>query len=73
MEGHVVLSFLAYSLTTLLLAQRDDQQTAGEIRWAVQGALLAWLLGVMGGTALQRKNALLAHLRHPLLQGMAGV
>jgi SRSO17 transposase len=73
-ERHVTLSFVACSLTTLLLAQRDDQQTVGEIRRALQGAaLLAWLFRVMGKTALQRKNALLAQLRHPLLQGMAGV
>ena len=73
-ERHVALSFVACSLTALLLTQRDDQQTVGEIRRALQGAaLLAWLFRIMGKTALQRKNALLAQLRHPLLQGMAGV
>jgi hypothetical protein len=73
-ERHVALSFVACSLTTLLLAQRDDQQTVGEIRRALQrAALLAWLFRIMGRNALQRKNALLAQLRHPLLQGMAGV
>jgi len=35
--------------------------------------ILAWLFRVMGRHALQRKNALLAQLRHPLLQGVAGV
>jgi len=73
-ERHVALSFVACSLTTLLLAQRDDQQTVGEIRRALQGAaLLAWLFRVLGKTALQRRNHLLHHLRHPLLHGMAGV
>jgi hypothetical protein len=73
-ERHVALSFVACSLTTLLLTQRDDQQTVGEIRRALQGAaLLAWLFRIMGKTALQRRNHLLHHLRHPLLQGMAGV
>ena len=73
-ERHVALSFVACSLTTLLLLQRDDQQTVGEMRRALQGAaLLAWLFRIMGRNALQRKNALLAQLRHPLLQGMAGV
>jgi len=73
-ERHVALSFLACGLTTLLLLQRDDQQTLGEMRRALQGAaLLAWLFRIMGRNALQRKNALLAQLHHPLLQGMAGV
>jgi len=73
-KRHVALSFVACSLTTLLLAQRDDQQTVGEIRRALQGAaLLAWLFRIMGRNALQRNNALLAQLHHPLLQGMAGV
>jgi len=73
-ERHVALSFVACSLTALLLVQRDDQQTVGEMRRALQGAaLLAWLFRIMGRTALQRKNALLAQLHHPLLQGMAGV
>jgi hypothetical protein len=73
-ERHVALSFVACSLTALLLVQRDDQQTVGEMRRALQSAaLLAWLFRVMGRNALQRKNALLAQLRHPLLQGMAGV
>jgi hypothetical protein len=73
-ERHVALSFLACSLTALLLVQRDDQQTVGEMRRALQGAaLLAWLFRTMGKSALQRRNALLAQLRHPLLQGMAGV
>ena len=73
-ERHLALSFVACSLTTLLLAQRDDQQTVGEMRRALQGAaLLAWLFRIMGKTALQRKNHLLHHLRHPLLHGMAGV
>ena len=35
-ERHVALSFLACSLTTLLLVQRDDQQTVGEMRRALQ-------------------------------------
>jgi len=73
-ERHVALSFVACSLTTLLLAQRDDQQTLGEIRRALQGAaLLAWLFRIMGRNALHRKNHLIQNLRHPLLQGMAGV
>jgi len=73
-ERHVALSFVACSLTALVLVQRDDQQTVGEMHRALQrAALLAWLFRVMGKTALQRKNALLAQLRHPLLQGMAGV
>jgi len=73
-ERHVTLSFVACSLTTLLLAQRDDQQTVGEMRRALQAAaLLAWLFRIMGKTALHRKNAVLQQLRHPLLQGMAGV
>ena len=56
-EGHVALSFLACSLTTLLLLQRDDQQTVGEMRRALQGAaLLAWLFRIMGRNALQRKT-----------------
>jgi len=56
------------------LKQRDDQQTVGEMRRALQGAaLLAWLFRIMGRNALQRKNHLLRHLRHPLLEGMAGV
>jgi len=73
-ERHVALSFVACSLTTLLLLQRDDQQTVGEMRRALQGAaLLAWLFRIMGGNALQRKITLLQQLRHPLLRGMAGV
>ena len=73
-ERHVALSFVACSLTALLLVQRDDQQTVGEMRRALQGAaLLAWLFRIMDKTALQRNNALLQQLRHPLLQGMAGV
>jgi len=73
-ERHVALSFVACSLTTLLLLQRDDQQTVGEMRRALQGAaLLAWLFRIIGRNALRRNNALLAQLRHPLLQGMAGV
>ena len=73
-ERHLALSFVACSLTALLLVQRDDQQTVGEMRRALQGAaLLSWLFRIMGRNALQRKNALLAQLRHPLLQGMAGV
>jgi SRSO17 transposase len=73
-ERHVALSFLACSLTTLLLAQRDDQQTVGEMRRALQGAaLFAWLFRIMGKNALRRRNHLLPQLRHPLLQGMAGV
>jgi len=73
-ERHVALSFVACSLTTLLLLQRDDQQTVGEMRRALQSAaLLAWLFRIMGKNALRRNNALLAQLHHPLLQGMAGV
>jgi hypothetical protein len=73
-ERHVALSFVACSLTALLLVQRDDQQTVGEMRRALQGAaLLAWLFRIMDKTALQRNNALLQQLRHPLLQGMAEV
>jgi len=73
-ERHVALSFVACSLTTLLLAQRDDQQTVGEMRRALQGAaLLAWIFRVIGRNALRRKSRLLGQLRHPLLQGMAGV
>ena len=70
----LTLSFVACSLTTPLLAQRDDQQTVGEIRRALQGAaLLAWVLRIMGKSALHRKDALLAQLRRLLLQGLAGV
>jgi hypothetical protein len=73
-ERHVALSFLACSLTALLLVQRDDQQTLGEMRRALQAAaLLAWLFRSIGKTALPRKNPQFAQLRHPLLQGMAGV
>ena len=73
-ERHVALSFVACSLTTLLLAQRNDQQTVGEMRRALQAAaLLAWIFSFMGKNALRRKIGVLAHLRHPLLQEMAGV
>ena len=73
-ERHVALSFVACSLTTLLLVQRDDQQTVGEMRRALQGAaLLAWIFWAMGKNALVRKRRLLVQLRHPLLQEMAGV
>lgn len=73
-ERHVALSFVACSLTTLLLVLRDDQQTVGEMRRALQaGALLAWLFSLMGKKALRRKTGVLARLRHPLLQEMAGV
>jgi hypothetical protein len=73
-ERHVALSFVACSLTTLLLLQRDDQQTVGEMRRALQGAaLLAWVFALMGKKALRRKTGVLARLRHPLLQEMAGV
>jgi len=73
-ERHVALSFVACSLTTLLLAQRDDQQTVGAMRRALQAAaLLAWIFSLMGKDALRRKTGALAHLRHPLLQEMAGV
>jgi len=81
-ERHVALSFVACSLTTLLLVVRDDQQTVGEtcgepaepMRRALQGAALpAWILSLMGKSALRRKPGALARLRHPLLQEMAGV
>ena len=73
-ERHVALSFTACSLTTLLLAQRDDQQTIGEMRRALQAAaLLAWIYWAIGKKTLARKNRLLRKLRHPLLRGMAGV
>jgi len=81
-ERHVALSFVACSLTTLLLVLRDDQQMVGEtcgepaepMRRALQGAaLLAWILSLMGKNALRRKVGALARLRHPLLQEMAGV
>jgi hypothetical protein len=73
-QRHVALSFVACSLTTLLLLQRDDQQTVGEMRRALQrAALLAWLFRIIGKAALQRNNALLQQLRHPLLHGMAEV
>jgi hypothetical protein len=73
-ERHVALSFVACSLTTLLLVQRDDQQTVGEMRRALQGAALrAWIFAVIGKNVLRRKVGLLARLRHPLLQEMAGV
>jgi hypothetical protein len=73
-ERHVALSFLACSLTTLLLVQRDDQQTVGEMRRALQAAsMVAWIFRVMGKKALRRKTRLLQKLRHPLLQEMAGV
>jgi hypothetical protein len=73
-ERHVALSFVACSLTTLLLVQRDDQQTVGAMRRALQAAaLLAWIFALMGKSALRRKTGPLARLRHPLLQEMAGV
>jgi hypothetical protein len=73
-ERHVALSFVACSLTTLLLVLRDDQQTVGEMRRALQAAaLLAWIFSLMGKNALRRKTDVLARLRHPLLQEMAGV
>jgi hypothetical protein len=73
-ERHVALSFVACSLTTLLLVQRNDQQTVGEMRRALQGAALAaWILSLMGKNALRRKTGALTRLRHPLLQEMAGV
>jgi len=73
-ERHVALSFVACSLTTLLLAQRDDQQTVGEMRRALQGAaLLAWIFALIGKNAIHRKKQQLQYLRHPLVQGMAGV
>jgi SRSO17 transposase len=73
-ERHVALSFVACSLTTLLLVQRDDQQTVGEMRRALQAAsMVAWIFRVMGKKALRRKTRLLQKLRHPLLQEMAGV
>jgi len=73
-ERHVALSFIACSLTTLLLVLRDDQQTVGEMRRALQGAaLLAWVFWAMGKNVLRRKTGVLARLRHPLLQEMAGV
>jgi hypothetical protein len=73
-ERHVALSFVACSLTTLLLVRRDDQQTVGEMRRALQGAaLLAWIFSLMGKMTLRRKIGALARLHHPLLQEMAGV
>lgn len=73
-ERHVALSFVACSLTTLLLVLRDDQQTVGEMRRALQGAaLLAWIFSLMGKNALRRKSPVLARLCHPLLPEMAGV
>jgi hypothetical protein len=73
-ERHLALSFVACSLTTLLLAQRDDQQTVGEMRRALQGAaLLAWIFALIGKNAIHRKIQQLQYLRHPLVQGMAGV
>ena len=73
-ERHVALSFVACSLTTLLLVKRDDQQTVGEMRRALQAAaLLAWVFSIMGRNALRRKIPQLQQLRHPLLRRMAEV
>ena len=74
MERHVALSFVAASLTTLLLLQRDDQQTIGQLRCALQqAALLAWIIGMIGKKALRQKNHLLKQFQHPLLGEMAEV
>ena len=73
-ERHVALSFVACSLTTLLLVERDDQKTLGEMRRALQAAsLLAWIFSFMGKKALHRKIPSLQHLSHPLLPEMAEV
>jgi hypothetical protein len=76
-ERHVALSFVAASLMTLLLVQRDAAASLGQLRRALQqAALFAWIFCVMGKTALPYKNHLfqqLPLLRHPLLQGMAEV
>ena len=76
-ERHVALSFVAASLMTLLLVQRDASQTMGQLRRGLQqAALLAWIFCIMGKSALQYKNHLfqqLPLLRHPLLQGIAEV
>lgn len=73
-ERHVALSFVACSLTTLLLVRRDDQETVGEMRRALQAAsLAAWIFLLMGKKALRRKKRWLQQLSHPLLGQMAGV
>lgn len=76
-ERHVALSFVAASLMTLLLVQHDASESLGQLRRALQqAALLAWIICIMGKTALPHKNHLfqqLPLLRHPLLQGMAEV
>ena len=71
-ERHVALSFVACSLTTLLLVQRDDQKTVGEMRRALQAAsLLTWVFSLMRKKAVRRKMQALQNLRHPLLREMA--
>jgi hypothetical protein len=51
----------AYRLTTLLLAQRDHQQTVGKTCRALQCvALLASVFRTIVGKALYRKRRLLA-------------
>jgi hypothetical protein len=73
-ERHVALSFVAASLTTLLLVQRDEQQSLGQMRRALQqAAVLAWIFYAIGKNALHRKNHLLKQLQHPLLGEMAEV
>ena len=73
-ERHVALSFVAASLTTLLLVQRDEQQTIGQMRRALQqAALLTWIFYAIGKNALHRKNHLIKQFQHPLLGEMAEV
>lgn len=73
-ERHVALSFVAASLTTLLLVQRDDQQTIGQMRRTLQqAALLAWIICAIGKNALRRKNHLLKQFQYPLVGDMAEV
>ena len=71
-ERHVALSFVAASLMTLLLVQRDDQQSLGQMRRALQqAALLAWIICTIGKNALHRKIHVIKHFQHPLLGEMA--
>jgi SRSO17 transposase len=73
-ERHVALSFVAASLTTLLLVQRDDQQTIGQMRRALQqAAVLAWIICTVGKNALRHKNHLLKQFQYPLVGKMAEV
>jgi SRSO17 transposase len=73
-ERHVALSFVAATLTTLLLVQRDDQQTIGQMRRALQqAAVLAWIICTIGKNALRHKIHLLKQFQYPLVGEMAEV